>query len=106
MGNKSSIAKVQPLVDNPLGYQEGCKLITSKKQQYYVHTYDPTKMIKLLTEKLGSELVSTRFDGTIRRANCCNIISISLYFIGCELKNMAKYLMSIERTVKNVQNKT
>lgn len=105
MGNKSSKVHPSPemTVPNPLGYPSACTLITSKKLAYYVHRYDPTKMIELLTQRLGADLVSTRFDGTIRD-NCCNIISISLYFIGCIPDNMAKYLMSIERTVKNVQN--
>ena len=106
MGNKGS--KVHPSppevsVPNPLGYPSKCALITSKKLKYYVHRYAPEEMIKLLIQRLGRDLVSTRFDETICE-KCCNIISISLYFIGCIPDNMAKYLMSIERTVKNVQN--
>jgi len=128
MGNKYSKAKVHPSREdsfpspensfpspensfpspensfpNPLGYPSKCSLISSKKKEYYVHKYDPTNMIRLLKQRLHEDLVSTRFDETICE-KCCNVISISLYFIECIPYNMAKYLMSIERTVKNVQN--
>ena len=103
MGNKGS--KIHPIqeVQNPLGYSTSCTLITSKKIKYYVHTYDPTTPLLLLRKRLSSELISERFVDS-RRENCCNVISISLYFIGCIPDNMTKYLFSIERTVKNVHN--
>ena len=103
MGNKGS--KIHPIqeVQNPLGYSTPCTLITSKKIKYYVHTYDPTTPLSLLSQRLSSELISERFVVS-RRENCCNVISISLYFIGCIPDNMTKYLFSIERTVKNVHN--
>lgn len=103
MGNKGS--KIHPIqeVQNPLGYSTPCTLITSKKLKYYVHTYDPTTPLSLLSQRLSSEIISERFDESTR-VNCCNVISISLYFIGCIPDNMTKYLFSIERTVKNVHN--
>jgi hypothetical protein len=103
MGNKGS--KIHPIqeVQNPLGYSTPCTLITSKKDKYYVHTYDPTTPLLLLSQRLPREIISERFVDS-RRENCCNVISISLYFIGCIPDNMTKYLFSIERTVKNVHN--
>ena len=60
-------------------------------------------MIELLKGNNIDENVLQRFDTTIRR-QCCNVISLSLYFVGCLPTNMLKYLLSIERTVKNVRN--
>lgn len=103
MGNK--VSKIHPIqeVQNPLGYSRPCTLITSKKDKYYVHTYDPMTPLLLLSQRLPREIISERFVDS-RRENCCNVISISLYFIGCIPDNMTKYLFSIERTVKNVHN--
>ena len=60
MGNKQSSSipnpsVPNPSVPNPLGYPSACTLITSKKLAYYVHRYDPTEMIKLLIQRLGTE---------------------------------------------------
>ena len=92
-----------PSVPNPLGYNSQCISITPQKKDYYIHTYDPRQMIELLKGNNIDENVLQRFDTTIRR-QCCNVISLSLYFVGCLPTNMLKYLLSIERTVKNVRN--
>jgi hypothetical protein len=89
-------------VDNPITLQkDDCKLINTKKKDYYIHTYKPINFDVLKT-KLGiSEAVLSRFNNEPRQ-NCCNAISITLYFNECYERNMEKYLNSIYGTVKIV----
>jgi len=91
-------------VDNPITLKKNdCILLNTKKDKYYIHTYDPNIIFdKLKREFKISDEILSRFDNT-RRTNCCNAISITLYFTNCE--NMGHYLDSIYRTVKNTLKK-
>ena len=95
-------------VENPLKNGEKCRLLGKRADpEYYIHTYDPTAMIAKVRDELGlSEEMLDRFD-SIRREECCNAISITLYVTDeyCTLAVLQKYLYSIHRTVKNVLKK-
>lgn len=90
---------------NPLKNQEVCKLVTSKKEKYYIHKYKPQKTIKKLN-KLGKEganylsHVLKIFDFT-ERENCCNCVSLSLYAVRFQ-DLIDRYVPSIIKTIKNV----
>ena len=61
---------------NPVNKEEKCTLINNKKERYYIHTYDPS----LILDKLATfPDIAKHFDLKVRH-NCCNCISISLYF--------------------------
>ncbi len=93
-------------VDNPITHKNNnCVLLTTKKERFYVHTFEPAAIYNKLKYELNicSDVLS-RFDFT-RRTHCCNVISITLYFKGCNEENMIKYLNSIYRTVKNTHKK-
>ena len=88
---------------NPLKNSEMCTLRNRKKHNLYVHTYNPTNMINDIRTKLNiPDVVLDRFDDEIRH-QCCNVISISLYFKDCNDSTMEKYLYSILRSVQNVE---
>lgn len=91
-------------VINPLKASEQCTLINTKKTSYYIHTYDPTKMLTMLRlQKFNiDDMVLDKFVSEIHY-NCCNVISISLYFTKCADDTMEKYLYSIYRSIKNVE---
>ncbi len=93
-------------VTNPISLKEhDCVLLTKKKLQYYTHIYNPENMIAKLKKEFGiSDEILSRFDNHTRE-KCCNVISITLYFIENDLETMLKYLNSINRTVKNVKKK-
>lgn len=94
---------------NPVLPNEQCKLINKKKEKYYIHTYDPSNLEKLMKENqnLFPEMYDT-FDFTVRK-NCCNCVSISIYYVSKkddEFNNPNKfinYIGSIRRTVMNVK---
>ena len=85
---------------NPMNQYEKCILINTKKTRYYTHTYDPTNVLRYIRSLNVNDEALLKFDDKIRY-NCCNVISISLYFT--ELVNsqvMKKYLFSINQTIK------
>lgn len=101
---------------SPIDQSETCKLINTKKTAYYKHTYDPEKIITdfiACAEAKGVEQAFLdQYIGYMRaimddtkRENCCNCISLSLYhsYSSYGHSSIMKYLISIERTVKNVQ---
>ncbi len=94
-------------VNNPITLsEENCTLLNTKKENYYIHNYNPKPYLDKLKKdlKLSDEYLS-RFN-IEPRSNCCNVISIVLYIQDCEyVENIIKYLNSINRTVKNVNNK-
>ena len=93
-------------VDNPITLKkDDCLLLNTKRQQYYVHTYDPEPILKRLEDdfKISKEVLS-RFDNT-KRDKCCNAIAITLYFKDCEHKTISRYLSGIARTAINVNKK-
>ena len=84
---------------NPVNKEEKCKLINNKKERYYIHTYDPRLILKNLATFPD---VAKHFDLKVRH-NCCNCISMSLYFTSdSNIENCVKYITSIRRTVINV----
>ena len=87
---------------NPLQQTETCNIKNNKKNAFYVHTYDPTTMIQMLLRTDFNHTVLDMFDTNIK-TECCNVISISLYFTNCDDFTMDKYLESILRSVKNVK---
>jgi hypothetical protein len=89
---------------NLLNDEEKCVLQSTRREQYYKHTYDPSSTVKNVQSnvKYGKGMYSKIeevFDLT-RRENCCNCISISLYLLGNA--GIPKYLESIWRSVRNV----
>lgn len=85
---------------NPLDEKEIYSLINTKKKKYYIHRYDPSLILKKL---FTFPHINEHFDLEVKN-NCCNRISISLYFT--ERLNLDKcviYLTSIRRTVNNVR---
>ena len=96
---------------NPIDKNEMCKLINTKKIAYYTHTYDPTKITDNIRKQPESDHRTKllkdidRIFNLDKRENCCNCISISLYFTTKYIGRLLRtYLSSIQRTVKNVQN--
>ena len=84
---------------NPVNKEEKCTLINYKKERYYIHTYDPRLILKNLATFPD---IAKHFDLKVRH-NCCNCISISLYFTSdSDIENCIKYITSIRRTVINV----
>jgi hypothetical protein len=93
---------------NPVSQDEICMLMNTKKEEYYIHTYDARPIIRKLREELHvSEEVLSKFDlPEIPRTNCCNAISIMLYLNHpSNTFSEYKYLNSIHRSVKNVNKK-
>ena len=94
-------------VANPITFTpDNCKLLTTKKESYYNHTYEPKPFLDILRSQLNiSTDILSRFEDR-RRENCCNVISITLYNKDCTFAEfLLKYLKSINRTVKNVDKK-
>ncbi len=101
-------------VDNPVSLSiDNCRLINTKKERYYIHTYDPTPYLEKLRREYGmSDEILSRFVDTPRR-NCCNVISITLYIQGkraedkviCHSEKLYNYLSCIYGTVRNTKRK-
>jgi hypothetical protein len=96
-------------VNNPITLTENdCQLRSTKKHKYYIHRYDPRPILDRLRGELREEVskfgdIFDKFDATPRE-NCCNVISLTLYFKDCTQKEiLIKYLYSIYRTIKNVR---
>jgi hypothetical protein len=116
---KSIFTDVKPKdILNPISQLEGdCLLMNTKKDKYYTHIYDARPILSKLRDELKvSEEVISKFDLPLEpRPNCCNVVSIMLYFkktpeltphgYMCDTYDMIKYLNSINRSVKNVHKK-
>ncbi len=95
---------------NPIDNKETCKLINSKKKKYYIHTSDPSSILTKINNSSSStkdkliDHIKEIFDMS-HRVNCCNCISITLYFtLIKEMRTLIHtYLLSIQQTVKNVK---
>ena len=90
---------------NPLNEFETCKLISSRKKEYYKFIYDPQPIINKLLELEAYEYLDNlenTFDLT-KRKNCCNCISLMLYSLNF---NTLLYdcLPAILKTIENVYN--
>src|SRR5579871_4501836 len=102
-------------IQNPFLSSEKCYLLSEKKEEYYIHNYQPSKIIDnilSLYEKDDpryneaenyvnnlSKIFDLRDD---YRKNRCNCISITLYSTGID--RLIPYLYSIDRTIKNVRH--
>ncbi|ARF08810.1 hypothetical protein Catovirus_1_860 [Catovirus CTV1] len=93
--------------NNPIKYVEKCDLFNTKKSKYYIHTYDPTvikKNIEKNPQYFGDAL--DVFDFTPRK-NCCNCVSISLYWDKVineqTAHSLRSYMTSIKKTIVNVK---
>ena len=97
-------------VNNPIT-TEICELSSTKKSEFYVHTYDPTNILKNIKEYNDPlldpsikikylENLYEKFDLTIKR-NCCNCISFILYYVIDE-KKLLDYLFSLKTSVENM----
>ena len=95
---------------NPLKI-EPCKLLTTRKKQFYTQTYDPIKIIQniekytddTLDPKIKCEYlknIKERFNLEIKN-NCCNCISFTLYYLTDETK-LRDYLVSLKVSVVNI----
>lgn len=89
------------LVRSPLDQKDTCVLITSKKQEYYKFKYEPD-ISNYPLEMHGA--LRDVFDFSVYE-NCCRCIYITLYYKTGSKTSLTKYLMSIYRTIKNVQTK-
>ncbi len=91
---------------------DNCRLINTKKERYYIHTYDPTPYLEKLRREYGMrDEILSRFVDTPRH-NCCNVISITLYIQGeegyevdCHSQKLYHYLSCIYGTVRNTKRK-
>jgi len=98
------------LVTNPIA-TEICLLYNTRKSKFYVHTYDPTNILKNIKE-YSEPLLDTniknkyldnlyeKFDLTIK-IKCCNCISFILYYLTDE-KKLLDYLFSLKTSVENM----
>ena len=97
-------------VMNPIA-TEICKLFSTKKHKFYVHTYDPTNIYKNIlkyNDPLPNPSIKNnylinllkKFDFTIKE-NCCNCISFILYYLTDEQK-LLDYLFSLKTSVENM----
>ena len=99
--NDNSTIKDQ---ENPLNEFEMCKLVSSRKKEYYTFIYDPQPIIDKLKELEATEYLNNltkTFDLT-KRKNCCNCISLMLYALNNNL--LYVYLPAICKTIENVYN--
>jgi hypothetical protein len=109
--------EILSFVRSPYGTNEKCTLQNTKKTQFYIHKYNPERILNNVINTFSSfgyndeqinEIVDI-FD-TEQKINCCNVISITLYCIfrenSSDLKDMENidiYMKSIKKTIKNVQ---
>lgn len=108
--------KINEQITNPLKNEDEIKCIlkNKKKEQYYKFTYNPNSVIqnlkynlintKQFTKDELDEILRIKFQTEVKY-NCCNCISIVLYFLDCKIENYLRYIQSIYRTVLNVEKK-
>ncbi len=99
--------------ENPLKINDKCRLINTKKSKYYIHTYDPQKIIENIKlcgadSKIIDDYIKNinEICYTKKKTNCCNCISIVYYYYNGRSDRNIKYydyLRSIRRSIKNVK---
>lgn len=89
------------ITDDQLLNMDMCKLHNTKKDSYYVHTYDPTNLIKRFQSENNIDTNAIQHIDMEVTNNCCNVISI--FLSDCD-KHPDK-LYSINRTIINVKKK-
>jgi hypothetical protein len=92
-----------PARANP--YTDCCKLVNGKKQHLYNKKIDRSNHKELLQTVLGDKyedaFFNNNFDWT-QKENCCNVIAFTLYFIEPTQEISNKFLLSIDRSIKNI----
>ena len=83
---------------NPINYNEMCKLITNRRSNYYIHTYNPKPVLNIYKDKIAKI-----FDFK-PRSQCCNCVAIVLYSTNHPEAILYRYLPSIIKTIQNVKN--
>ena len=82
-------------------YTDCCRLVNEKKEKFY----NVTRNLSLFQEKypqFRTGFFTDNFDWS-DRSGCCNVIAISLYFLNCNIGTLEKYLLSIQRSIKNIE---
>ncbi len=107
-------------VSNPINPEEtSCILINNKKEQYYVHTYNPSNVLKNVETYATTSEFKTKYLHYMtelidmeQRTNCCNCVSFTLYYRNDDDEDLQEYidklygyLISIQLSVINIQNK-
>ena len=86
-------------------YTDYCTLVNGKKAHLYNKTIDRREHKKILKHVLGDEYDEAFFNGNFEwtiRENCCNVIAFTLYFIEPTPEISNKFVLSIERSIKNI----
>lgn len=104
-GNNFNITKIL----NPFTIKDQCTLINTKKTNYYIHNYDPDRILNAIENLDINETIRNEYINNIKKtfdikpkSNCCNCISITLYRKEGARTPIYSYLKSIRRTIKNV----
>ena len=97
-------------ITNPIS-TEICNLYTTRKSKFYIHTYDPTNILKNIEEynnPLLDQSIKIKYLDNLRekfdlriKLNCCNCISFILYYLTDE-KKLLDYLFSLKTSVENM----
>lgn len=86
-------------------FDNNCKLLMSaKRNDKYIYTYDPRLLINIYKKYSGYELLNSVSESVFdleRREKCCNCISISLYLN--HIENVSDYMENILITVGFVE---
>lgn len=117
LAHDGSVDVFEENVKNPIDITDWCTLSKRVSEKYYTHTYNPDAIIDRLNHfydeyqsNIGTEYPKTFLENinTTERKGCCNCISLVLYITNPKnaknAENASIYLLSIERTIINVQN--
>ena len=92
-----------PARANP--YTDCCNLVNGKKQHLYNKKIDRSnhkeRLRTVLGDKYDDAFFANNFDWT-QKKNCCNVIAFTLYFIEPTPEISNKFLLSIDRSIKNI----
>ena len=96
---ESAPAPDAPVCVNP--YTDCCRLVNDKKEAFY---NVPRNLSSFQTKypQFKTKFFTDNFDWS-DRDGCCNVIAISLYFLNCNIDALEKYLLSIQRSIKNIE---
>ena len=78
-------------------YIHCCTLVNRKKE----HLYNVSRNLSSFKAKYPQ--CNTELFDWSDRENCCNVIAITLYFLKCDIGTLEKYLLSIQRSIKNIE---
>ena len=86
-------------------YTDCCTLVNEKKVHLYNKTIDRSKHKEILKgvldDKYDEAFFNSNFEWT-ERNGCCNVIAFTLYFIEPTPEISNKFVLSIERSIKNI----